>query len=252
MLLSVEQLVVQSALAGDQLLGGSLRVDAGGVTGVIGHRDGGSAALFDSISGQVKPDSGQILWHDSAGINLPGNRSASNGNVAGAPLLLHQLRPDQILRVGIARVGYAADLFAGLSLKDNLLLGASHRTLRPAIRSDLEDLLELIPELNVRRAVAQLSALECALASIGRAMMSQPRLMLLQDPLRGLPANAADRVAEVLAAINGRNVALLIAASSLEGMPMYPDRIYHLRNSQITERPPLGRPLQKSRVLAAN
>lgn len=233
MILSVEDLVVQSALAGDQLLGGSLRLDTGGVAGIVGHRDAGAAALLDALSGRVTPQSGNIYWHGSIDVKLPWSMRARGEMSEAGPLRLQHFRSDEILRLGVVRVTAPCDLFVDLSVRENLLLGASQRTLRPAIQSDLADLLDMLPELKTQRSINQLNALGRKLVALGRAMMSQPRVLLLQEPLRGLDQSAAARMSQILGTIHSQGVALLICAPELDLIPVYPERIYRLRGGHL-------------------
>jgi branched-chain amino acid transport system ATP-binding protein len=189
-------LAVQAVAAGygdvQVLWGVDLSVPAGKVVCLVGSNGAGKSTLLRTISGLIRPRRGQIRF---AGRDL-----------AGAT-------PDQVLAAGIAHVPEGRRLFRGLTVRDNLLLGAYlRRDARADIERDLEAVYALFPILKERQRqdATTLSGGEQQMCAIGRGMMARPQLLMIDELSLGLAPRAVERIAETLREINRAGVTVLL------------------------------------------
>ncbi|GAA3773237.1 ABC transporter ATP-binding protein [Microbacterium kribbense] len=155
------------------LHGVSVNVERGGATGILGANGAGKTTTLRAISGLVKA-SGRIVFDGKSILGL---------------------RPDQVASLGIAHVPEGRGTLSRLTVRDNLLLGAYLRRDRRAITADLDYCLDLFPQLRtrIRSTGAALSGGEQQMLAIGRAFMSRPRLLLLDEASLGLaPSTSAN------------------------------------------------------------
>ncbi|MGB3866162.1 MAG: ABC transporter ATP-binding protein [Xanthobacteraceae bacterium] len=183
-MLEVRELVVSYGHI-EALRGVSLRVDAGEFVGVIGANGAGKSSLLAAVSGGVPVRSGRVLLEGEDITALPQHR--------------------RILK-GMAIVPEGRQLFGPLSVLENLEIGAFHRRRdgAGAIHADLERVFALFPILHQRsqQLAATLSGGEQQMLAIGRALMSRPRLLILDEPSLGL---APVIFAEILARLRTLN-----------------------------------------------
>src|ERR1700692_2384209 len=149
------------------LFGVSLDVKAGEAVGVIGPNGAGKTTLMRVISGLIRPTAGQI-------------------GMEGVDLLATP--PHRILELGIAHVPENRRLFARMTVEDNLRMGAYTPAARPKFRERLDVVYQLFPRLLERRSqfAGTMSGGEQQMCAIGRALMSEPKLLLLDEPSAGL------------------------------------------------------------------
>ena len=142
------------------LWGVDLAVEAGEIFAIVGSNGAGKTTLLRTISGLVRPASGSVVY--------AGEEIASE-------------EPDTILGKGIAHVPEGRRLFRGLSVRDNLLLGAYLRRDRDAIMTDLELVYRMFPVLCERRSqdATTLSGGEQQMCAVGRGIMSRPKLLMI-------------------------------------------------------------------------
>jgi branched-chain amino acid transport system ATP-binding protein len=185
---------VHAGYGGAEVLHGvSLRVDEGQIVTLVGSNGAGKTTTLGVIGGGVRLRAGSVRF---AGVDL------------------RRRRPEHRAGLGIGQVPEGRRLFPTLSVRDNLLLGAfAHRGKTAETRALLEEVLELFPILREReRADAgTLSGGEAQQLAIGRALMSRPRLILLDEPSLGLAPRMVQRVFDALSALSARGVAVLVA-----------------------------------------
>jgi branched-chain amino acid transport system ATP-binding protein len=173
------------------LHGVTLSVDRGELVSLVGANGAGKTTLMKVIMGLAPAASGIIEFD-------------------GRPLL--GMRTHDIAQLGIAYVPEGRGTFRELSVRENLRLGAFSRPWDAETRSDLDRVLERFPVLAERtnQTAGTLSGGEQQMLVIGRALMSRPRLMLLDEPSLGLAPLVASRIFEIITALNKQGVAVLL------------------------------------------
>jgi branched-chain amino acid transport system ATP-binding protein len=195
------------------LRGVSLDVQAGEVVGLIGPNGAGKSTLLSTITGQVAPKAGSITFE--------GQALAGRG-------------PERIVRSGIALVPEGREIFGSLSVAENLMIGATIRRDKE-VQADLEGHLDRFPVLRryYRSSAAKLSGGEQQQLAIVRALMSRPKLLLLDEPSLGLAPLIVDLVFEVLGQLRETGVTVLLVEQNAARTIEFADRTYVLRNGSI-------------------
>ncbi|TMQ62294.1 MAG: ATP-binding cassette domain-containing protein [Candidatus Eisenbacteria bacterium] len=171
--------------------GVSLEADQGEIVTLIGANGAGKTTLLRTISGLVAARAGSIRWDGQDITRLP---------------------PHEIVGLGISQSPEGRLVFANLSVEDNLELGGYRRKERAALREDRDHVFHLFPRLLERRrqAAGTLSGGEQQMLAIGRALMSRPRLLLLDEPSLGLAPLLVREIFKTVVEINGRGVTVLL------------------------------------------
>lgn len=169
----------------------SISVGRGHIVCLLGGNASGKSTTMKIILGLVKPRSGEVSFD-------------------GASLL--GLTTPQIIRRGIASVPEARRLFADMSVKENILMGAFVRNDRDVVAQDLERMLGLFPKLGQRlsQRAGSLSGGEQQMVAMARALMSRPRMIVMDEPTMGLSPLYVDRVLELIRAINQEGVSVFM------------------------------------------
>jgi branched-chain amino acid transport system ATP-binding protein len=190
-LLSVRGL--QSGYGDVQVLWGlDMEIKEGEITAVIGSNGAGKSTLMRTISGLVKTQKGEIIF--------------SGKSMTGAS-------PRSVLDAGIAHVPEGRRLFKGLSVRDNLLLGAYTRKASLAdLQDDLEEIYSVFPRLKERQSqdATTLSGGEQQMCAIGRGLMSKPRLLIIDELSLGLAPKATEQLVEALIQFNSKGLTILL------------------------------------------
>jgi branched-chain amino acid transport system ATP-binding protein len=178
------------------LKGISLTVREKEIVTLIGPNGAGKSTLLRTISGVLKPASGEILFQNSS----------------GAELKLHSLPPHKIVAHGVAQVPEGRQIFPNLTVKENLELGAYSRKDRPRWAEEFQRTFDLFPRLKERlqQSAGTLSGGEQQMLAIGRALMANPRLLLLDEPSLGLAPTLVQQIFAKLKEINQQGVAILL------------------------------------------
>jgi len=165
------------------LHGISLSVPAGGIVTLIGANGAGKTTALKTISGLLKPRAGEIFYDGK--------------NIAGLP-------PHQIVKLGISHVPEGRMIFANLTVMENLQMGAYLQKDRSAVRRELESVFAAFPRLRERekQTAGTLSGGEQQMLAIGRALMSQPKLLMLDEPSLGLAPLLVKTIFEKIVEIN--------------------------------------------------
>ena len=224
-LLSVRDLTVHYGVI-RALAGVSLEIPAGRIVALIGANGAGKSTTLRAISGLVAPSAGTI--------ELEGRP------VGGLP-------PHAIVALGVAHAPEGRGIFLNLSVRENLELGAYLRRDRAGIDADRERALALFPILAERagQVAGTLSGGEQQMLAVARAMMSRPRLLLLDEPSLGLAPQVVDRIFQVIQEINEAGVSLLLVEQNANRALQVAHHAYVLETGSIVMQGP-GRELLES------
>jgi branched-chain amino acid transport system ATP-binding protein len=174
------------------LWGVDLNVEQGQIVALIGSNGAGKSTLLRTISGLLMPTVGRITF---AGAEIYGSSA------------------DQIVAAGIIHVPEGRRLFAGMNVRDNLLMGAYHRRdAGAAIRRDLDFVFSLFSRLHERRYqdASTLSGGEQQMCAIARGLMAAPRLLMIDELSLGLAPRIVEELGSALSAINARGLSILL------------------------------------------
>ena len=197
------------------LSGVSLHVAQGEIVSLVGANGAGKSSLLNAISGVVPAGSGEIRFEGTA---------------------LRGQTPGAIVRRGVVQVPEGRQVFADLTVLENLELGAYARGLRSA-RGDLADIFVLFPRLAERRAqlAGYLSGGEQQMLAIGRALMAGPRLLLLDEPSMGLAPLVIGEMFRLLRRLNAeRGITMLLVEQNARAALSLSHRGYVLINGCVT------------------
>ena len=175
----------------------------------------GKSTTLGCIAGVLKPWQGSITFE-------------------GAPIVGKS--PEQIARLGISLVPEGRDIFPSLSVEENLRLGAFIQKEKSTYRRNLEEVFELFPVLKQRlqQQGGTLSGGEQQQLAIARALMSSPRLLMLDEPSLGLAPALVDQIFELIARLHQRGVTILLVEQNVERSLEIVDRAY-LMNTGLIE-----------------
>lgn len=185
-----------SAGYGDEniLHGVSIDVTRGGIVAVIGPNGSGKSTLLKTIYGLLRPRRGTVTLagRDGRSIDLAG------------------LRPNEITALGLNMVPQLANVFPDLSVRENLEIGA--RPIPQRFAAQLETVLDFLPQLRgmLAKRVATLSGGQRQMLGLARALMSDPKVLILDEPSAGLAPRVQDEVFAKVRAISGLGVSVLM------------------------------------------
>ena len=190
-----------------------LHVGSGEVVGLIGPNGAGKTTLLGSISGLLSPAAGSVTFE---GANITGRS------------------PEKLLRLGVALVPEHRRIFGDLTVEENLKIGGITQT-RDERAELLEEMGERFPVLKERRKVAAgyLSGGESQQLAIARALMSKPRLLMMDEPSLGLAPVLVDVVFELIETLRRQGRTLLVVEQNATRMLEVADRAYVLRSGAV-------------------
>jgi len=195
--------------------GVSLHMEEGELVCLLGANGAGKSTLFRTIGGVLRPTRGSIIFEGET---------------------ISRKSPEKIVRRGLSLCPEGRHLFPKLSIKKNLMMGAytRHREKR-AIAETLQEIYELFPILQERadQDAGTLSGGEQQMLAIGRALMSRPRLLLLDEPSLGLAPLVVQKIMETIVSINRAGVTVLLSEQNASMALSISSRGYVLENGQM-------------------
>ena len=210
----------------------SLHVDRGEVVTLIGANGAGKSTILRAISGLARIATGALRFDGK--------------DIAKA-------RPDVIVRAGLAHCPEGRQVLAKQTIEDNLLLGAYIRKDKDGIARDLEKSYTMFPRLLERRGqlAGTLSGGEQQMLAIARALMSSPRLLLLDEPSLGLAPLVVEEIFAILDALNAQGMTILLVEQNARLALAHSHRGYVLESGQVAATGEARALLDDDRVLAA-
>ena len=198
------------------LRGVTLEVDQGEVVALIGSNGAGKTTTLRTISG---------LMHPSAGTIMFGDRD------------LTRTDPDTIVKLGICQSPEGRRLFPRMTVRDNLDMGAYTRRDKAGIREDLDRVFELFPRLKERNTqiAGTLSGGEQQMLAIGRALMSRPKVLMLDEPSLGLAPILQDTIFKIVQEINSQGTPVLLVEQNAQRALQVAHRGYVLETGSIVK-----------------
>lgn len=214
------------------LKGVSLTVEQGEIVTLIGSNGAGKTTTLRTISGLLKPRAGSIL-------------------LEGAPI--DELPAHEITRLGISQSPEGRRIFARLTVEENLEMGAFARTDKAGIRQDKARVLELFPRLRERlhQRGGTLSGGEQQMLAMGRALMSRPRLLLLDEPSMGLAPLLVEQIFQIIRNINEQGVTILLVEQNAHVALSIAHRAYVMETGAIVLAGPAAEVLASPQVREA-
>ncbi|AEF85219.1 branched-chain amino acid ABC transporter [Treponema primitia ZAS-2] len=214
------------------LRGISFEVDQGEIITLIGSNGAGKTTTLHGISNIIRKSGGAVFFD---GADISG------------------LSPDRIVSAGLIQVPEGRRIFANLSVKDNLEMGAYTRRDRPAIRDDMENVFTLFPRLKerLRQVAGTLSGGEQQMLAMGRALMSKPRLLLLDEPSMGLAPILVDEIFSIIKRINETGTTILLVEQNAFKALGLASRGYILETGQVIKSGPAKELMKDDAVKAA-
>ena len=197
------------------LRGVSLTVPEGKIVTLIGANGAGKSTLMRTISGLVKAQSGSILWNGQEILTKP---------------------IDQIVAGGIAMSPEGRRVFADLTVVENLKIGAYLRRDKSGIQQDLEWVYSLFPRLKERswQSAGTLSGGEQQMLAVGRALMSKPKLLMLDEPSLGLAPLVVREIFDIIRTVNQQGITVLLNEQNANMALKVADYAYVLETGNLT------------------
>ncbi len=212
-MLEVKDLVVNYGVI-QALKGISFEVNEGEVIALIGANGAGKTTTLQTISGMLQPTSGQVLLEGTDITKVPGHK---------------------IVSMGMAHVPEGRRVFPGLTVLENLKMGAYTRSNKKEIADEFERVYESFPRLKERRnqLAGTLSGGEQQMLAMGRALMSQPRIILMDEPSMGLSPIYVEEIFNIIQEISKAGTTVLLVEQNAKKALAIADRAYVLETGNI-------------------
>ena len=197
----------------------SLHVDRGEIVTLIGANGAGKTTLLRTISGLIRPQIGSVTWF---------------GNGRGTGTELQALAAHEIVHMGICHVPEGRQVFANLTVRENLLLGG-YQQRRSVVQQDLARVYESFPVLAERREqkAGTLSGGEQQMLAIGRALMAHPQLLLLDEPSLGLAPLIVRKIFQIIREINAQGTTVFLVEQNAHMALTTAHRGYVLQTGEV-------------------
>ena len=199
----------------DALAGISFDVEEGEIVTLIGANGAGKSTTLRTISGLVKAKAGRIVY-DGRDIT--------------------SMNPQKIVSEGIAMVPEGRHVFDNLTVKENLLIGAYLRKDRESINEDIEHIYTLFPRLHERewQLAGTLSGGEQQMLAVGRAIMTQPRILMMDEPSLGLAPIVVKEIFSIIRTLNETGMTILLIEQNANAALRCSHRAYVMETGRIT------------------
>jgi branched-chain amino acid transport system ATP-binding protein len=196
------------------LKGVTLNVDAGKIVTLIGANGAGKSTILKTISGLVRPSKGKVVFLGRDISSLP---------------------PHHIVKLGVSQVPEGRIVFANLTVRDNLELGAYVRTDSSGIAADMDKVFKLFPRLKdrMKQNAGTLSGGEQQMLAMGRGLMSQPKLLLLDEPSLGLAPILVRDIFKTICEIRQRGTTILLVEQNARMALSVADDGYVLETGRV-------------------
>jgi len=213
----------------EALRGISFDVEQGQIVTLIGANGAGKSTTLRTISGLVKPAGGKIEFE---GKDITG------------------MDPQKIVSSGIALVPEGRHVFANLTVRENLKIGAYLRKDKPGIEQDMEKVFDLFPRLRERdwQLAGTLSGGEQQMLAVGRAMMTRPKLMMMDEPSLGLAPLIVKEIFEIIKMLSSTGITILLIEQNANAALRCANTGYVLETGRITMSGPGSALLNDQRV----
>jgi branched-chain amino acid transport system ATP-binding protein len=192
----------------------SLEVENGSIVTLIGANGAGKTTVLKTISGILRPTRGKVIFKDQD---------------------ITRVAPEKIVALGISQVPEGRRVFQTMSVMENLEMGAFLRTNKKEIQNDIENVFTRFPRLKERRKqlAGTLSGGEQQMLAIGRALMAQPELLLMDEPSMGLAPLLVKEIFEIIQDINSKGTTVLLVEQNAYMALSIADKAYVIETGDI-------------------
>lgn len=198
------------------LKGVSFTVERGEIISLIGSNGAGKTTTLHAVSNLIKKQGGSVVF---------GGEDITS------------LAPDHIVRRGLIHVPEGRRIFANLTVRENLEMGAFVRRDKAGIKADMERVFGLFPRLRerVRQVAGTLSGGEQQMLAMGRGIMSQPKLLLLDEPSMGLAPILVDEIFDIIKRVNQEGTTILLVEQNAYKAMTIANRVYILETGTVSK-----------------
>ena len=192
----------------------SMEVKEGEIVSLIGANGAGKTTLLQTISGLLKKTSGEVVFLGKS---------------------MNKVSAKNIVKEGITQVPEGRHIFSGMSVYENLLMGAYLRKDKDGIKADLQDIYQRFPILEKRSSqeASTLSAGEQQMLAMGRALMARPKILLLDEPSMGLAPILVKEIFNIIKDINEKGTTVLLVEQNAKMALSIADRAYVMETGNI-------------------
>jgi branched-chain amino acid transport system ATP-binding protein len=192
----------------------SLEVGEGRIVGIVGANGAGKSTLINTISGLLRPTQGRVIFDDEDLTTMPAH---------------------EIVRRGVVQVPEGRKLFPDLSVYENLLAGSTYKRAKLERSQTLEEVYDLFPVLQERakQLGRTLSGGEQQMLAIGRAMMSRPRILMMDEPSLGLAPIVVQQIFKVVHELRQRGLTVMLVEQNIRHSLQISDYAYVLETGSI-------------------
>lgn len=192
----------------------SMEVKEGEIVSLIGANGAGKTTLLQTISGLLKKTSGEVVFLGKS---------------------MNKVSAKNIVKEGITQVPEGRHIFSGMSVYENLLMGAYLRKDKDGIKKDLQDIYQRFPILEKRSSqdASTLSGGEQQMLAMGRALMARPKILLLDEPSMGLAPILVKEIFNIIKDINEKGTTVLLVEQNAKMALSIADRAYVMETGNI-------------------